>query len=58
MVHPNFLDDIYYRTTFPKVILASDPYDFCEIQKDWNSGAGTTAHQLKGVELMAAVKIE
>jgi 2-polyprenyl-3-methyl-5-hydroxy-6-metoxy-1,4-benzoquinol methylase len=58
MVHPNFLDDIFYKKTFPNVLLASDPYDFCEIEKNWNSSGDKSAPQLKGVELMAAVKME
>jgi 2-polyprenyl-3-methyl-5-hydroxy-6-metoxy-1,4-benzoquinol methylase len=58
MVHPNFLDDVFYKKTFANILLASDPYEYGKINKDWNGGLERVAHQLKGVELMAAVKME
>lgn len=58
MVHPNFLDDIFYRTAFPDALLASDPYDYNELSQAWSNGATKHAFQLEGMELMAAVKME
>ncbi len=38
MVHPNFLDDRFYRKAFPSVLLASDPYDYKKITDQWANG--------------------
>jgi 2-polyprenyl-3-methyl-5-hydroxy-6-metoxy-1,4-benzoquinol methylase len=57
MVHPNFLDDRFYRKAFPNVLLASDPYDYKKITDQWANGRSAAAFKLDGEELMAAVKI-
>lgn len=57
MVHPNFLDDQFYRKAFPNVLLASDPYDYEAIKAQWADGKTPSRLKLDGVELMAAVKI-
>jgi 2-polyprenyl-3-methyl-5-hydroxy-6-metoxy-1,4-benzoquinol methylase len=57
MVHPNFLDDQFYRKSFPNLLLASDPYDYNGISEQWNSGKASGTLKLDGVELMAAVKV-
>jgi 2-polyprenyl-3-methyl-5-hydroxy-6-metoxy-1,4-benzoquinol methylase len=58
MVHPNFLDDVFYRTAFPDALLASDPYNYAEISKSWGSGSTKHTLQLEGGELMVAFKME
>jgi 2-polyprenyl-3-methyl-5-hydroxy-6-metoxy-1,4-benzoquinol methylase len=58
MVHPNFLDDQFYRTAFPNVLLASDPYNFRGITERWSGGKPSSPLKLDGVELLAAVKIQ
>jgi SAM-dependent methyltransferase len=58
MVHPNFLDDRFYRKAFPEVVLASDPYDLKAIGELWAGGKAASPLKLDGVELMAAVKIK
>lgn len=58
MVHPNFLDDRFYRKEFPDALLTSDPYDYREIGEQWASGKAPAKLKLDGVELMAAVKIK
>lgn len=57
MVHPNFLDDRFYRKAFPNVLLASDPYDERGISEQWVGARSSPALRLDGVELMAAVKM-
>jgi SAM-dependent methyltransferase len=58
MVHPNFLDDRFYKKAFPDVLLTSDPYDYREISEQWAGGKTSSKLKLDGVELMAAVKIK
>ena len=58
MVHPNFLDDRFYKKAFPDVLLTSDPYDYREISEQWAGGKTSSKLKLDGVELMAAVKIQ
>jgi ubiquinone/menaquinone biosynthesis C-methylase UbiE/transcription elongation factor Elf1 len=57
MVHPNFLDDQFYKRAFPNVLLASDPYDYTMISQRWSSGKMSPSLKLDGEELMAAVKV-
>jgi 2-polyprenyl-3-methyl-5-hydroxy-6-metoxy-1,4-benzoquinol methylase len=58
MVHPNFLDDRFFKKQFPEVLLASNPYEYKDIGEQWTSGKKTALLKLDGVELMAAVKIK
>jgi 2-polyprenyl-3-methyl-5-hydroxy-6-metoxy-1,4-benzoquinol methylase len=58
MVHPNFLDDRFYRKAFPDVLLASDPYDYGVINQRWAKRNGSSALKLDGEELMAAVRVQ
>ena len=58
MVHPNFLDDRFYKKAFPDVLLASDPYDFKAISEQWSGGKASAPLKLDGEELMAAVKMK
>ena len=58
MVHPNFLDDRFYRKAFPDVYLASDPYDYEMISEQWAAGKKLPTPKLDGLELMAAVKLK
>jgi 2-polyprenyl-3-methyl-5-hydroxy-6-metoxy-1,4-benzoquinol methylase len=57
MVHPNFLDDRFYRKRFPDVLLASSPYDYKTIEEAWTGEKARPSLKLDGGELMAAVKI-
>jgi len=57
MVHPNFLDNEFYRTAFPNVLLASNPYDFDQLEHAWKQ-KGATSFSLKGCELLAAFRIK
>jgi 2-polyprenyl-3-methyl-5-hydroxy-6-metoxy-1,4-benzoquinol methylase len=55
LVHPNFLDDVYYRLTFEKCVLASAPYDMIDIARQWTTGEAK-ATSLDGDELMVATR--
>jgi len=57
MVHPNFLDDEFYRNAFPTALLASDPYDFDQLENAWEKQE-ITHLSLEGRELLAAFRIQ
>lgn len=60
LVHPNFLDEQYYRQQFSAYpyLLASDPYDLNEI-KSWDpSKERQRVLDLSGPELLCIVRIE
>jgi len=60
LVHPNFLDDQYYRLQFAAYpyLLASDPYDLNAI-KSWDaSKQRQRVLDLSGPELLCIVRIE
>jgi len=54
MVHPNFLDDVYYRSTWRKrpSCLASDPYELGLLQAWTESRDRHVTGDLSGAELM------
>lgn len=59
MVHPNFLDDVFYRRAFSgkKLLLASNPYPLTSISSWANNDAGDIGQStLEGDELLAVVK--
>lgn len=56
MVHPNFLDDKFWRGHFPKGMLATPPFDFDAMAKAWESGALTVGPKLDGREIMIAAR--
>jgi SAM-dependent methyltransferase len=59
LVHPNFLDDRFYRRAFPseRCLLVSDPYDAAGI-REWASSAGESASgTLSGYELLIAAQL-
>jgi 2-polyprenyl-3-methyl-5-hydroxy-6-metoxy-1,4-benzoquinol methylase len=55
LVHPNLLDDVYYRRTFPKCLLASPPYVPADLGQRWKDGDNMVAN-LGGCELMVATQ--
>ncbi|RYD36066.1 MAG: class I SAM-dependent methyltransferase [Verrucomicrobiaceae bacterium] len=57
MVHPNFLDDVFYRHQLPGVFLATPPYDFSAISSAWEAGKTSTGAKLEGSEIMAAIRL-
>lgn len=57
MVHPNFLDDTFYRNARPDVLLRSNPYDLEEIRNSWACDLFNSALPLTGSELMAAFRM-
>ncbi len=59
LVHPNFLDDFYYRNRFSdhSLLLTSDPYDIDDNIKKWNQGQNVhAAYDLSGSELLIVAK--
>lgn len=57
-VHPNFLDDVYYRKAFAgkSFVLGSKPYDLARLA-DWSaSGQGQIFLDLGGDELLVAAR--
>ncbi|RYD34348.1 MAG: class I SAM-dependent methyltransferase [Verrucomicrobiaceae bacterium] len=56
MVHPNSLDDVYYKHRLPGVFLATPPYDFAAIASAWEAGKTGVGAKFEGPELMAAIK--
>jgi hypothetical protein len=38
MVHPNFLDDRFYKKAYPNALLASAPNDYLQIKQQWSGG--------------------
>ena len=52
MVHPNFLDDRYYKNTFAgkPILISSNPYQLDEV-KLWSKG-GSPSLPIDGVELL------
>jgi 2-polyprenyl-3-methyl-5-hydroxy-6-metoxy-1,4-benzoquinol methylase len=56
-VHPQFLDERFYRKAFPDapLLLTSSPYDFARM-RDW-AGAGAVTFGLEGAELLVAVRV-
>jgi len=57
-LHPNFLDEAYYRRHFPRALLASRPYDLEALRKLVAQGAFPGSLSLAGDELMMAVRME
>jgi 2-polyprenyl-3-methyl-5-hydroxy-6-metoxy-1,4-benzoquinol methylase len=57
VVHPNFIDDVYYRRAFPSCLLASLPYDVDDITTRWKAN-GLTTPKLDGSELMVATRLD
>jgi 2-polyprenyl-3-methyl-5-hydroxy-6-metoxy-1,4-benzoquinol methylase len=55
MVHPNFLDVVFYEKNLPGALLASSPYDFNEIETRWKNRSRFSV--LPGSELLAACKM-
>lgn len=55
MVHPNFLDDVFYRKRFPDSILASNPYDLNSLAS-WTADRRGAKHDLSGIELLVATR--
>lgn len=56
MVHPNFLDDIYYRECFDNPLLASSPYDCSRLSETWPDNK-EAQEPLNGVELLVASRL-
>lgn len=56
MVHPNLLDDVYYRHRLPDALLATTPYDFPAIASAWRAGRPSVGKKLDGMGLMVAVR--
>lgn len=56
-VHPNFLDDVFYRRALPRALLASSPYDYAALAQTWSAPLPSTPFPLDGVELMAAARL-
>jgi 2-polyprenyl-3-methyl-5-hydroxy-6-metoxy-1,4-benzoquinol methylase len=54
MVHPNFLDDTFYRTLFPSGLLASTPYDLSRISNWRKNPRLAVSEDLSGSELLFA----
>jgi len=57
-VHPNLLDDVFYRKTFPSAMLASTPYDYDEICRSRAEKKFQHPFALDGGELMVVVRSE
>lgn len=58
MVHPNFLDDVFYRKTFRQPLLASTPYDCDRIRSAWGNPEAKAEFPLDGLELLVATRLE
>jgi 2-polyprenyl-3-methyl-5-hydroxy-6-metoxy-1,4-benzoquinol methylase len=56
MVHPNFLDDVFYSELCGKPLLASSPYDYQRISAGWAGGALRVCSPLDGSELLVAAQ--
>jgi len=54
MVHPNFLDDRFYRGIFPNCLLASGPYDFSQLGSWRSNPTPSMSENLIGSELLVA----
>ena len=54
-VHPNLLDDEFYKAHCPQVILATSPYDLAELTK--KDRIGGEVGSLMGAELLAAFRL-
>lgn len=58
LVHPNFLDDVYYKSVFfdKHLLLSSAPYNLKGINKWKSSQEGQTILDLSGEELLVMVR--
>jgi 2-polyprenyl-3-methyl-5-hydroxy-6-metoxy-1,4-benzoquinol methylase len=57
LVHPNFIDDVYYQRTFPGCLLASSPYNINDISARLKTNDLTTP-KLDGFELLIATRLD
>ncbi len=56
LVHPNLLDDVFFRQAFPRCLLAASPFDPPEIGRRWKSNLREVP-ALDGRELMVATHL-
>ena len=56
-VHPNFLDEVFYRKIFPNCLVTSAPYDLAKNQRHWEA-RNHGMRKLSSSELLVAVRLE
>lgn len=57
MVHPNFLDSVYFENLNAEVLMASSPYEISSIRAVWKKGDGGVVRPLVGAELLTAFRM-